>query len=232
MEVHAVKVTLLGTSPPVWRRILVPRDITLGNLHRTLQTVMGWTNCHLHQFGRQRQRMTDPRSRVGTKAADENRTKLGERNRFSRFVWRVNDVVHPKTVVGRKDLQRFSKQSRMPITLITRKPVSGSAILCLNPSLQTKLIDDCAVENFDAGTSQRELAVPRVSLGDRGHHWKILASAEQDSCCYSLFSTSLTKSASSRVRNPLRTTKSQREIGSDKPCSRHLSGSRRKIHAK
>jgi hypothetical protein len=41
MEVYAIKVTLLGTSPPVWRRILVPRDITLGNLHRTLQTVMG-----------------------------------------------------------------------------------------------------------------------------------------------------------------------------------------------
>ena len=103
-----------------------------------------------------------------------------ERNRFSRFVWRVNDVVHPKTVVGRKDLQRFSKQSRMPITLITRKPVSGSAILFLNPSLQTKLIDDCAVEDFDAGTSQDEWAVPRVSLGDRGHHQKILGSAEQD----------------------------------------------------
>jgi hypothetical protein len=83
MEVYAIKVTVLGTSPPVWRRILVPRDITLGNLHRTLQTVMGWTNCHLHKFGRQRQRVTDPRSRVGTKVADENRTKLGE------LIWTV-----------------------------------------------------------------------------------------------------------------------------------------------
>jgi len=50
MEVYAIKVTLLGTSPSVWRRKLVPRDITLRNLHRTLQTVMGWTNSHLHQF--------------------------------------------------------------------------------------------------------------------------------------------------------------------------------------
>jgi hypothetical protein len=83
MEVYAIKVTLLGTSPSVWRRILVPRDITLRNLHRTLQTAMGWTNCHLHQFGRQRQRLTDPRSRVGTKVADENRTKLGE------LIWTV-----------------------------------------------------------------------------------------------------------------------------------------------
>ena len=45
VEVYAIKVTLLGTSPPVWRRILVPRDITLGNLHRTLQTVMCASLC-------------------------------------------------------------------------------------------------------------------------------------------------------------------------------------------
>ena len=78
MEVYAIKVTLLGTSPPVWRRILVPRDITLQNLHRTLQTVMGWTNSHLHQFVLRTQRFSDPRSRVGTKVANENGTRLGE----------------------------------------------------------------------------------------------------------------------------------------------------------
>jgi hypothetical protein len=50
VEVYALKVALLGTSPPVWRRILVPREITLRNLHRTLQMVIGWTNSHLHQF--------------------------------------------------------------------------------------------------------------------------------------------------------------------------------------
>ena len=78
VEVYAIKVTLLGTRPPVWRRILVPRDITLRNLHRTLQTVMGWTDSHLHQFVFQRQSLSDPRSRVGSKVAGENRTKLGE----------------------------------------------------------------------------------------------------------------------------------------------------------
>ena len=78
VEVYVVKVTLLGTSPPVWRRILVPRDITLHHLHRTLQTVMGWTNSHLHQFVLQTQRFSDPRSRVGSKVANENGTRLGE----------------------------------------------------------------------------------------------------------------------------------------------------------
>jgi len=78
VEVYVVKVTLLGTKPPVWRRILVPREITLRNLHRTLQDVMGWTNSHLHQFIVQRQKFSDPRQRVGTKVADESRTRLGD----------------------------------------------------------------------------------------------------------------------------------------------------------
>lgn len=77
-DVYVAKVTLLGTRPAVWRRVLVPRDITLQHLHRTLQTVMGWTNSHLHQFVVQRQGISNPRSRVGTKIANENRTKLGE----------------------------------------------------------------------------------------------------------------------------------------------------------
>lgn len=77
-EVYALKVTLLDTSPPVWRRILVPRTMTLHSLHRTLQTVMGWTNSHLHQFVCQSPRLSDPRGRVGSKIVNEKRTELGE----------------------------------------------------------------------------------------------------------------------------------------------------------
>ena len=71
MEVYVIKVTLLDTSPPIWRRILVPRDITLRNLHRTLQVVMGWTNSHLHQF-------VVPAPRQKRKVANEHQTRLGE----------------------------------------------------------------------------------------------------------------------------------------------------------
>lgn len=77
MEVYAIKVTLIGTRPPVWRRILVPRDITLRNLHRTLQTVMGWTNAHLHQFVLPGTRNFGLRQGFGPKIGNENRTTLG-----------------------------------------------------------------------------------------------------------------------------------------------------------
>ena len=48
--VYQLKITLLDTHPPIWRRVLVAGDISLAELHQLVQTVMGWTNSHLHQF--------------------------------------------------------------------------------------------------------------------------------------------------------------------------------------
>ena len=45
-----LKVTLLEVEPVVWRRFAVPSTVTLPRLHGVLQAVMGWSNCHLHQF--------------------------------------------------------------------------------------------------------------------------------------------------------------------------------------
>lgn len=49
-RIYRLKITLRGTIPPVWRRVLVPGDVTLDRIHRVLQIVMGWTDSHLHQF--------------------------------------------------------------------------------------------------------------------------------------------------------------------------------------
>lgn len=53
------KVTLLGTDPPVWRRIQV-LDCTLDQLHEHLQMAMGWSNSHLHEFLIEGRRAGDP----------------------------------------------------------------------------------------------------------------------------------------------------------------------------
>ena len=45
-----IKIVLLGTRPPIWRRVLVPADFTLAQLHNVVQTAMGWEDDHLHEF--------------------------------------------------------------------------------------------------------------------------------------------------------------------------------------
>ncbi len=47
--IYQFKITLLGPKPPIWRRIQV-QECTLDKLHEHIQTAMGWTNIHLHQF--------------------------------------------------------------------------------------------------------------------------------------------------------------------------------------
>jgi hypothetical protein len=49
-DIYQIKVTLRDSKPPIWRRILVPGDIPLAQLHDILQAVMGWYDAHLHQF--------------------------------------------------------------------------------------------------------------------------------------------------------------------------------------
>jgi hypothetical protein len=48
--VYQLKVTLKDSRPPIWRRILVDQDASLGDLHLILQIAMGWEEAHLHQF--------------------------------------------------------------------------------------------------------------------------------------------------------------------------------------
>jgi hypothetical protein len=47
---YEITVTLIGLEPPIWRRVLVPIDILLGDLHNVIQVAMGWENSHLHEF--------------------------------------------------------------------------------------------------------------------------------------------------------------------------------------
>ena len=48
--VYQIKITLLGTQPPIWRRLQVLGDSTLSELHDAIQAAMGWTDSHLYEF--------------------------------------------------------------------------------------------------------------------------------------------------------------------------------------
>ncbi len=47
---YQIQIALRRSSPKIWRRILVSPDVLLADLHKIIQTTMGWTNSHLHQF--------------------------------------------------------------------------------------------------------------------------------------------------------------------------------------
>lgn len=49
-QIVQLKVSLADVTPPVWRRVLVPGGYTLDRVHRVIQCVMGWQDCHLHSF--------------------------------------------------------------------------------------------------------------------------------------------------------------------------------------
>ncbi len=48
--VYQLKITLMHSKPPIWRRVLVPAEMPLEKLHDVIQAVFGWGNAHLHQF--------------------------------------------------------------------------------------------------------------------------------------------------------------------------------------
>jgi len=78
--VYQLRVYLEDLQEPfIWRRFLVPASITLGELHRVLQTVMGWQNCHLHAFRKDgvvwdEEGVSEP----GYESRNENETRLGD----------------------------------------------------------------------------------------------------------------------------------------------------------
>lgn len=49
-EVLQLKIRLIGISPMVWRRVLVPASTNLRELHGILQVGMGWESIHLYHF--------------------------------------------------------------------------------------------------------------------------------------------------------------------------------------
>lgn len=48
--IYQLRIHLEDIEPPIWRRVQVPGEASLLELHFILQIAMGWTNSHLHEF--------------------------------------------------------------------------------------------------------------------------------------------------------------------------------------
>ena len=74
-SVYQFIIDLDGIQPPIWRRILIPGNSTMKDLHQAIQDVMGWQDYHMHQF-----RVPDPFSGnpLEMKNHDEEKEMIGD----------------------------------------------------------------------------------------------------------------------------------------------------------
>lgn len=122
-QLYQLLIELEASSPSIWRRILVPSNISLGQLHLILQVAMGWQNVHYHVFQtKDKCCFTDP------EALEE-----GFDSWFDESDVAVSDVLHSKA----KDLSYeydLGESWNHRITLEKTLPLIGNHevdILCL-----------------------------------------------------------------------------------------------------
>ncbi len=77
-EGYQLKITLKHIKPPVWRRFTVNSDILLPDLHKIIQTVMGWTNSHLHHFIANDRYYSEPGEFESPNSIDYGRVKFND----------------------------------------------------------------------------------------------------------------------------------------------------------
>ena len=83
VHTYQLKITLRDTSPPIWRRVTLPADTSLGCLHDIIQTCFGWHDSHLHTFtepgsGRQFVDFDSPLDRDPSRDFDEESASVAE----------------------------------------------------------------------------------------------------------------------------------------------------------
>lgn len=88
-QVYQLKITLRGSKPPIWRRVMVPGKFSLYKLHQVIQRAMGWEDSHLHQFIIDGEYYSIPSSDDWEPVIDERRYALSRiaRHEKSKFVY-------------------------------------------------------------------------------------------------------------------------------------------------
>lgn len=59
-DVLQLEISLIDSSPKIWRRILVKKNTSFYKLHHIMQIAMGWQNYHLYEFNVDGYRIGEP----------------------------------------------------------------------------------------------------------------------------------------------------------------------------
>jgi len=121
-QIYQIKVALLETEPPIWRRFLVPSSVTLHRLHLILQDVMGWSNYHLYRFQIRREEYGEPHPDnefYELNFKNSRRTKLGQvvtrKGDVFRYEYDFGDSWEHMLLV--EDILEYQPDMRYPVCL-------------------------------------------------------------------------------------------------------------------
>ncbi|MST94193.1 MAG: plasmid pRiA4b ORF-3 family protein [Pedosphaera sp.] len=113
--IYQLKVVLLGSAPPVWRRLQVPGDATLDWLHAVLQVAIGWTNSHLHAFMVGADRYSDTRHHFASmRAIRKSSTRASSRSGKSLRARRTPSGTNTTSAIPGSTKSRWRKSCRPP----------------------------------------------------------------------------------------------------------------------
>ena len=70
-QFYQIKVTLMHVEPIIWRRFVIQKSATFGDLHDAIQDACGWENSHLYSFF-----IADKKKRKEICTAPEHREEL------------------------------------------------------------------------------------------------------------------------------------------------------------
>lgn len=58
-DIIQLKMSLIGSDPVIWRRVLVKKELTFYGLHCVIQQLMGWDDDHMYDFVIDGKRLTE-----------------------------------------------------------------------------------------------------------------------------------------------------------------------------
>jgi hypothetical protein len=125
-KTYQLKIELEGASPPIWRRVLVPGNASLGRLHDIIQVAMGWSNAHLHQFIVDRQIHSDPAFEL-----NEFGDAPGVRNESKTLLMNVAPRAG-KVLVYEYDFGDSWTHRIKVEKILKQEPAIGSAVTCID----------------------------------------------------------------------------------------------------
>ncbi len=75
---YQLEISLKDINPLIWRRVVVDSAIKLPDLHKVIQTAMGWTNSHLHHFIKDKVFYSEPDGESFISITDYRNIKLNQ----------------------------------------------------------------------------------------------------------------------------------------------------------